>query len=437
MRGLLFCPNATFYPAICKLLKTFQLIITEHSTNLVHYQIVELSNCQIILIFVPEMSFSNKKIIIVGPAFPLRGGIANFNEALCRALNTAGHTTKIISFSYQYPNFLFPGKTQYDAGVAHDDIVIETKINSINPMNWAKVAKQIKAEKPDLVIFRYWLPFMAPCLGTIAKRIKKGSNIKVIAITDNVIPHETRVGDNLQTKYFVKQMDGFIAMSKSVLNDLSEFTANDKKVFLPHPIYDNFGKAVSKEKALEHLKLDPAKSYILFFGFIRKYKGLDLLLEAMSDHRIKGIGLKLIVAGEYYEDAAPYNEIIKKHGMENSIILRTEYIPAEEVKYYFCGCDMVVQPYRHATQSGVTQIAYHFEKPMLVTNVGGLPEIVPHNKVGYVSAINPTSIANFIFEFYVHHKEELFIAHIMKEKERFSWSAFVKGVEELVSSLVH
>ena len=381
------------------------------------------------------MNPKRKKVIIVGPAFPLRGGIANFNEALCRAMNVAGIETKIVSFSLQYPRFLFPGKTQFESGKGPQDIVIETKINSINPLNWIKVANYIKRAKPDYVIFRYWLPFMGASLGTIAKRIKKGTSIKTLAITDNIIPHEDRIGDEMLTKYFVKQIDGFIAMSKSVLDDLSDFTATDKKVFLPHPIYDIFGERVEKAVALKHLHLDEKDKHILFFGFIRNYKGLDLLLEAMGDARIKELGVKLIVAGEYYESPAPYNDIIKKHQLENSVILHTNYIPSEEVRYYFCACDMVVQPYRHATQSGVTQIAYHFEKPMLVTHVGGLPEIVPHNIVGYVSAINPVSIANFIVEFYVHHKEELFIAHIMKEKERFMWSTFVKGVEDLYNAL--
>ena len=381
------------------------------------------------------MNTKRKKVIIVGPAFPLRGGIANFNEALCRAMNVAGIETKIVSFSLQYPRFLFPGKTQFESGKGPQDITIETKINSINPLNWIKVANYIKREKPDYVIFRYWLPFMGASLGTIAKRIKKGTSIKTLAITDNIIPHEDRIGDEMLTKYFVKQIDGFIAMSKSVLDDLSDFTSTDKKVFLPHPIYDIFGDRIEKSLALKHLHLDANDKHILFFGFIRNYKGLDLLLEAMGDARIKELGVKLIIAGEYYESPAPYNDIIRKHQLENSVILHTNYIPSEEVRYYFCACDMVVQPYRHATQSGVTQIAYHFEKPMLVTHVGGLPEIVPHNIVGYVSAINPVSIANFIVEFYVHHKEELFIAHIMKEKERFMWSTFVKGVEDLYNAL--
>ena len=382
------------------------------------------------------MNPTKKKVIIVGPAFPLRGGIANFNEALCRAMNAAGMEVKIYSFSLQYPKFLFPGKTQFDTGGKRpEDLNIDTSINSINPITWIKVANKIKREKPDYVVFRYWLPFMGACLGTIAKRIKRGTNIKVVAITDNVIPHEDRLGDEQLTKYFVKQMDGFVAMSKSVLADLSEFTDTDKKVFLPHPIYDIFGEKVEKQEALQHLKLNTTDKHLLFFGFIRNYKGLDLLLEAMGDARIKALGIKLIVAGEYYEDAAPYNEIIERQGLKDQVILHTHFIPSDQVRYYFCACDMVVQPYRHATQSGVTQIAYHFDKPMLVTHVGGLPEIVPHNVVGYVSAINPTSIANFILEFYVHQKEEAFIANIKKEKERFRWSSFVSGIEELVSSI--
>lgn len=381
------------------------------------------------------MSISKLKAIIVGPAFPLRGGIANFNEALCRSMNAANIETKIISFSLQYPNFLFPGKTQFDEGKAPVDIQIETKINSINPFNWLAVARQIKSEQPDFVIFRYWLPFMGPCLGTIAKRIKRGTGIKVIAITDNVIPHEKRFGDTVFTNYFIKQCDGFIAMSNSVLNDLSKFTATDKKSFLPHPIYDIFGEKVTKKEAIAHLLLNPADKHLLFFGFIRKYKGLDLLLEAMADQRIKKLNVKLIVAGEYYEDAAPYNEIIHKYGLEKNIILKTEYIPSEEVRNYFCASDMVAQPYRTATQSGVTQIAYHFEKPMLVTNVGGLPEIVPHNKVGYVTEIDSKSIADAIVDFYSNNREQQFVENTVYEKQRFLWSTFVNGLQDLYKKI--
>ncbi len=373
------------------------------------------------------------KTIIVGPAFPLRGGIANFNEALCRAMNEAKIETSIFSFSLQYPNFLFPGKTQFDNGKPPSDIKIETCINSINPFNWIAVAKKIKKEKPDLVIIRYWLPFMGPCLGTIAKLI--GKNIKIIAITDNVIPHEKRMGDSLFTKYFVNKCDGFIAMSESVLNDLSQFTSNNKKLFLPHPIYNIFGEKIEKQEAQNYLKLSHDDNYLLFFGFIRKYKGLDLLLEAMADERIKALNIKLIVAGEYYETADPYLKIMENNNLQNKVILKTEYIKSEDVKYYFCASDIIVQPYRTATQSGVTQIAYHFDKPMIVTNVGGLPEIVPNNKVGYVTNTDSKSIANAIVNFYEEKKERSFIENVQKEKKRFQWDSFVNGLIDLYKSL--
>ena len=382
------------------------------------------------------MNNSKKKVIIVGPAFPLRGGIANFNEALCRAFNKAGIEAKIISFSLQYPKILFPGKTQYETGTGPDDIVIETKINSINPFNWYKIARKIRREQPDYVVFRYWLPFMAPCLGTIAKSIKKDKNIKVIAITDNVIPYEEHFADEQLTKYFIKQCDGFVAMSKSVLYELDEFTNSPHKIFQPHPIYDIFGEKVDKLFARAHLKLNEKDKYILFFGFIRNYKGLDLLLEAMADKRIKDLNVKLIIAGEFYEDENLCKDIIKKHNLEDNIVLHTSYIPSDEVRFYFSAADMIVQPYRNATQSGVTQIAYHFEKPMLVTNVGGLPEIVPHKKVGYVAEINPLSIANFITDFYVQNREKEFSDCTIQEKSRFMWSTFVKGIEELYGRII-
>lgn len=393
------------------------------------------NSSEVFFVIFVNMSFSKQKVILVGPAFPLRGGIANSNEELCRAMNAAGIDAKIFSFSLQYPNFLFPGKTQYDNGIGPKDIIIETKINSVNPFNWLKVAKQIKDEKPDYVIFRFWLPFMGPCMGTIARLVKWGTNIKTIAITDNVIPHEKRPGDKMFTNYFVNQCDGFIAMSESVLTDLNTFTNNDKKSFLPLPMNGLFGEKVNKLDALAHLNLNKNDKHILFFGFIRKYKGLDLLLEAMADERVKQLGVKLIVAGEYYEDSAPYLDIIEKNKLENSVILKTEYIPSDEVRFYFCASDMVALTYRTATQSAVTQIAYHFEKPMLVTRVGGLPETVPHNKVGYVTEIDPKSIADAIVDFYINNKEQIFIQNTIIEKKRFLWSTFVAGVQELFKKI--
>lgn len=374
------------------------------------------------------------KNIIIGPAFPLRGGIANFNEALCKAFIKSGTDSHIVSFSLQYPSLLFPGKTQFDtSGNAPQGMLVIPMINSIAPLNWFKAANYIIAQKPDYVIIRYWLPFMAPCLGTIAKIIKRKTKVPIIAITDNILPHEKRIGDEMLSKYFVKHCDGFVAMSRSVLNELEQLTHNPNKKFIPHPVYDIFGDKVDKTTARRELCIEPDERYILFFGFIRKYKGLDLLLEAMADERIKKMGIKLIVAGEFYESDEYYKSIIREKNIADSLLLHTTFIPGEKVKHYFCASDMIVQPYRSATQSGVTQIAYHFERPMLVTNVGGLSEIVPHEKVGYVCDVNPRSIADSIVDFYSNAREKSFSENAAKEKHRFSWEAFVKGVEEMVT----
>jgi len=366
------------------------------------------------------------KIIIVGPAYPLRGGIANFNEALCNALNKAGHDTAIYSFSLQYPSMLFPGKTQLDSGKGPVGLRIVTCLNSINPFNWVTTARKIKAEKPDLVIFRFWLPFMGPSLGTVARLLRKHTT--VIAITDNVIPHEKRPGDAALTGYFIKSCQGFIAMSRAVLEELTQFTDTPHKLFLPHPLYDQFGEKQERGEALKALGLPEKDRYLLFFGFIRKYKGLDLLLEAMGDERLSKLDVKLIVAGEYYEDAAVYEAIIQKHKLQDRVILHTHFIPSEKVRSYFCAADMVVQPYRSATQSGVTQIAYHFERPMLVTRVGGLAEIVPDKKVGYVTDTTPLSIADALVDFYENNREAAFTEQVKQEKKRFYWSTFVEGL---------
>ncbi len=375
------------------------------------------------------------KNIIIGPAFPLRGGIANFNEALCKAYGKKQIESSIVSFSLQYPSFLFPGKTQFDNGYSPEGLKIETIINSINPFNWIKIALHIKKQEPDYVIIRYWLPFMGPCLGTIARIIKWNTNIKVIAITDNVIPHEKRIGDTLFTRYFVKCCDGFIAMSQSVLHDLKTFTENTNTRLIPHPIYDIFGEKVNKQQAQQNLNLNTKDKHILFFGFIRNYKGLDLLLKAMADSRIKALGIKLIVAGEFYEKADEYEKIIQENSLQSSVILHTHYIDSNKVKDYFCAADMIVQPYKTATQSGITQIAYHFERPILVTNTGGLAEIVSHNKVGYVTEINPTEISNSLIDFYSNNRENEFSANVKFEKKRFEWSTMVEGIDNLLADL--
>ena len=334
------------------------------------------------------------RIALLGTAHPLRGGIAASNERLAQELVQQGHDVVMYSFSLQYPSFLFPGTSQFKDSPAPDGLVIKSVINSINPLNWLSVGKSINQKKYDLVIVRYWMPFMAPAFGTILRLARRNGHTRVVCVADNIIPHERRKGDALLTKYFIKPVDAFVTMSRDVLKDLQTFT--DKPAFFsPHPIYDIYEGAVSKEDACKKLQIDPAKKYILFFGFIRAYKGLDWLLEAMADERIKQAGIELIVAGEYYDKAleAQNNKIIADNGLKNMVHLFTEFIPDSDVRYFFSAADLVVQPYKHATQSGITQIAYHFEKPMVVTNVGGLAEVVPDGKVGFLAEPDAASIA--------------------------------------------
>jgi glycosyltransferase involved in cell wall biosynthesis len=368
-------------------------------------------------------------ITIIGSAHPLRGGgIATFNERMAEVLQEQGHKVVIYSFSLQYPSFLFPGRSQ----PAPKGLEIRSVINSVNPFNWLSVGNRIKNEKPDLIIVRYWLPFMGPCFGTILRRVRKNKHTKIVAITDNVIPHEHRPGDMAFTKYFLKSADAFLAMSKDVLKDLKQFT-DKPSVFSPHPVYDNYGNAVSREEACKKLGLNPADKYILFFGFIRKYKGLDLLLDAMKDERIKQAGIKLIVAGEFYGDGDSYLQQIQQNSIGNSVKLFTEFIPNDEIKYYFSATDLVVQPYRTATQSGITQVAYHFEKPMVVTNVGGLAEVVPDGKVGFVTEPDPTEIATAIIRFFQPDSLPNLQQNIAAEKQKYSWDTLINNIFKSVN----
>jgi glycosyltransferase involved in cell wall biosynthesis len=369
------------------------------------------------------------RIAYLSTFYPYRGGIAQFNAALYKALGK-NHEMKAFTFTRQYPELLFPGKTQYaEQGDNEGDVNALRVLDTINPFTYRKTAKAILEFKPDMMITKYWMPYFGPSLGTVAGILKRHGVFNV-SVLDNVIPHEKKFYDNTLTKYFVRRNHAFIAMSRSVADDLLTFNPNAKYALHPHPIFD-FGEKIDKQTAKEKLGLEPNCSYLLFFGFIRRYKGLDLLLEAMSDPKIKNRNVKVIVAGEYYEDAAYYNDKIKEYGIGEKVVLRTDYIPSDMVKYYFCAADMIVQPYRSATQSGVTQIAYHFEKPMLVTDVGGLSEIVPDGKVGYVVQPNAPAIATVINDFYDNSREAQFTANIKEEKKRFQWKSFAAAIEEL------
>ncbi len=386
-------------------------------------------------------AFYPKKVIIIGPAHPLRGGgITTFNERLARQFQNEGHQTSIYSFSLQYPGFLFPGKSQFTDEPVPADLDIHTRINSINPFNWISVGRELKKLKPDIVVVRYWIPLMGPCLGSILRILKKNKHTKVVCIADNIVPHEKRFGDKAFTSYFIKPVDAFILMSEKVLSDLCLFTREKKAVLVRHPLYDNFGENISKEAARKELGIGNEELVVLFFGFIRKYKGLDILLDTFKILKERSLTTnsqfqipKLLVAGEFYEDRKMYDTQIARLGIKDNLILRTDFIPDAEVKNYFCAADVVIQPYRNATQSGVTPLAYHFEIPMIVTNVGGLPQMVPDNKVGLVAQPTAKSLAEKIIEYFDKGKS-YFLPYLVEEKKKFSWAKMTESIFEVANS---
>ncbi len=374
---------------------------------------------------------TTKHIVIIGPAHPLRGGLASFDERLAREFIHSGFKTSIYTFSYQYPGFLFPGTTQYSSEPAPSGLDIRVRINSVNPVNWISVGNELRKIKPDIIVVRYWLPFMGPCLGTILRRVKKNRFTKVVCIADNIIPHEKRPGDVSFTKYFVKPVDAFITMSEKVLEQLKTFAPGKPATFVSHPLYDNFGEIISTEEARKFLNIDTDSRVLLFFGFIRKYKGLDLLLQSLK-LLVKGgqnKDLKLLIAGEFYEDPKHYESLLNEPSIANHLIVHTHFISDSQVKYYLCAADCVVQPYRNATQSGVTPLAYHFEVPMIVTNVGGLAAMVPDGKVGLIANPNAADIAEKIEE-YIHTGKEHFLPGLREEKKKYSWSILVDAIVE-------
>lgn len=378
-----------------------------------------------------------RKIILLGTTWPFRsGGIATFNERLTRALIDNGDEVINYTFSLQYPSFLFPGKTQLSDQPAPEGLDIKIKVNSVNPFNWLAVGREIRRLKPDLLLVRYWTPFMAPCLGTIARIVRRNNHTKVIAIADNIIPHEKHFIDNSLTGYFTGSCDGFITMSRTVLNDLKHFAPLAPMVYTPHPLYDIFGMMVPREQALKQLNLNAEFRYLLFFGFIRDYKGLDWLLEAFGSEKLRRFPVKLIIAGEFYTSSEKYLKIIREKNLSDHVILRTDFIPDHDVANYFGAADMIVQPYKSATQSGVTQIAFHYNKPMLVTDVGGLGEIIPHGKVGYVVNPGPEAITEAIFDFYDNDRNDFFTANVIREKEKFSWGTMAETLEIVFDKII-
>ncbi len=332
----------------------------------------------------PECS-DTMKITILGPAHPYRGGLASIMEIMARTFQRRGDEVDIKTFTLQYPSLLFPGESQTVATPPPADLRICRCVNTMNPLNWVRVGRRIRRERPDFVLMKYWTPFMAPCFGTIARIARGNGHTKVLCQIDNVEPHEHHLTDKPFNRYYLHSVDGFVYMSEQVHSELRAYS-DAPALFSPHPLFENFGERVERSEACVRLGLDPANRYVLFFGLIRDYKGLDLLLDAWAQLRRAGRteGRRLIVAGEFYTAREPYLNRIADNGLQDEVLLHDRFIPDDDVKYYFSAADFVVQPYKTATQSGVTQIAYQFCVPMVVTTVGGLAEIVPDGRVGYV-----------------------------------------------------
>lgn len=380
------------------------------------------------------------KVIILGTAWPYRGGLAVYNERLAHQFQSEGHDVTIYTFTLQYPGFLFPGKTQYSSEPQPSDLVIRRRVNSCNPFNWLSVGRELSRLSPDLLIIKFWLPFMAPCFGTIARLVRRNGHTRVISILDNLIPHESRIGDRQFASYFCNSVDGFVAMSKSVLADVDLFDPGHTKprVFSPHPLYDNFGKPESREEGCRHLGLDGSLRYLLFFGLIRDYKGLDWLLQAFARAVADAPAsdpihqYRLVVAGEFYTNGEKYLDEARQLGIYDRVVWKTDFVPDSEVRHYFSAADLIVQPYKTATQSGVTQIAYHFEKPMLVTRVGGLAEIVPDHKVGFAVEPDVKAIAEALRDFASHDYSATFLDGIRDEKRKYAWGVMSNAISGLM-----
>lgn len=376
------------------------------------------------------------KIIIVSTAYPLRGGIAHYNALLAAHLRPR-HTVETITFKRQYPKLLFPGKTQEERGGAtpRDDITPAPQLlDSINPLNWIQVAREIRRRRPDLLVFKYWLPFFGPCFGTIAKFAKRGTQTKVLFICDNVIPHERRPGDVKFTKYAFKHADYFIVQSDAVEKELRHYFPAAKYRKAPHPVFELFGAPLAKSDARRELGIT-AKNVILYFGYVRPYKGVMTLLEAMQQVRAWQNELGetlLLVVGEFYDDEQKYRQCVRELTLESCVRFVADYVPNDHVARYFSAADVVVLPYLSATQSGIAQIAYNFDKPVIATQVGGLAEVVIHEKTGFLTPPNePPALAGAIRRFYCENLANEFSANVKIEKRKYSWERVVEAIEEL------
>jgi len=376
---------------------------------------------------------NSQRIVLVGPMYPFRGGIAHLSERMATGFVERGYHVSAITFTRQYPNFLFPGKTQYETQAVPDRAVdAERLIDSLNPFSWWKASRRIQEMEPDIVIFRYWLPFFAPAFGTIA-RLLSYRGIKSIAVVDNALPHERRLGDIALGGYFFRAIKGCVVMSSSVGKDIDSMNLSCPKVYAPHPLYDSFGAPSDPVKAREKLQIDHDAPVVLFFGFIRRYKGLHILIESISEIKEILPNIRVLVAGEFYEDEAFCKVQVKDLGLSDQIRFFDHYIPKDDVAGYFAAADVVVQPYLSATQSGVAQVAYHFEVPVITTDVGGLAEVVAHEEAGLIVPPNDfEALTHAIKRFFLEEMKDKLTKGVQSQKGQFGWDRLLDAIEAVM-----
>ncbi len=367
-------------------------------------------------------------VTIVGPAHPFRGGIAAFNHRLYRSLEALGHRVEIITFTVQYPRVLFPGVTQYSDQLAPEGMSITRRLHSMWPLSWWQVGNHLRRTAPDVIVFKFWMPFMAPAFGTVARIARWNHHSRVVAILDNVMPHERHVGDAWLARYFLRSCDRLIAMSDSVKAEAHQLCGNKPIVKQHHPLYDHYGPPIDRLKAQQHLGLDPKNRYVLFFGFIRKYKGLDILLEAMSDARFQGTNIQLLIAGEFYEPRSVYDPWLQHEAIRQRVVLHDRYIEDHEVPFYFSACDVVVLPYRSATQSGIIQLAYYYGLPVVATRTGGLSEMIEDGQSGLLTESEPKALANTILLVFEQDRIKSLSEGVCTIRQRYDWETFARSV---------
>ena len=373
-----------------------------------------------------------KRLVIVGPFPPYRGGIAHFTQALLAGLRARGHDVRAVSFSRQYPAFLFPGKTQFEPGqtsASRTSGGAPRLISTLNPLSWLRAARHITRQKPDVALFQYWMPFFAPALGAIAWGLRR-RGVRVVGLVHNALPHERRPGDRLLSRFFLRACDGLVVLSEAVEDDVRRLGVTAPVERTEHPVYAHFGGALPKEDARRLLDVPAEAPVLLFFGFVRRYKGLHVLLDAMPEVVGRLPDVRLVVAGEFYEDPAPYHAQVRRHGLTEHVRFRPDYIPQDEVARYFSAADVVVQPYLSATQSGIAAIAFHFGRPLVVTDVGGLAEVVPHEEAGLVVPPDDASaLAAAIVRFFEGGLSEKLVEGVEQARQNHSWDRLYEAVE--------